>query len=99
MTILLTRDRTAVAERLIDGWFYGGDPLESFEQFLSKSIDLKYQREVGSEADKKAFSERQGGHLEKYVDVVAEFLSTDRKDWPPCQARIAQLEADLFGQG
>jgi hypothetical protein len=42
------------------------------------------------------YSERYGAHLEKYVGIVGEFLRTDRKDWPPYQARIAEAEADLF---
>ncbi len=42
------------------------------------------------------YSERYGAHLEKYVGIVGEFLRTDRKDWPPYQARIAEAEADLL---
>ena len=44
----------------------------------------------------KAYSEKHGAHLQKYAETVAEFLRTDREDWTPYQARITQLEADLF---
>ena len=44
----------------------------------------------------KRYSERYGAHLEKYVSIVGDFLRGDRKDWPPYQARIAAVEADLF---
>jgi hypothetical protein len=44
----------------------------------------------------RAFSEKHGAHLDGYCGVVAEFLQTDRKDWRPFQARIAEAEAALF---
>jgi hypothetical protein len=44
----------------------------------------------------KAFSETYGTHLEKYAHLVGEFLSTDRKHWVECQARITELESELF---
>jgi hypothetical protein len=42
------------------------------------------------------FSAKHGAHLEKYAEVVREFLATDRRQWAPYQARITALEAALF---
>ena len=39
-TQLLTRTSIELAERLIDRCFYGEEPLESVDRFLSESIDL-----------------------------------------------------------
>jgi hypothetical protein len=46
----------------------------------------------------KAFSETYGAHLESYARVVGEFLTTDRKRWMEYQARITELEAELFAR-
>jgi hypothetical protein len=62
------------------------DPPESFPPAFLKDTIQNVRR----------YSERYGAHLEKYAGIVGEFLRTDRKDWPPYQARIAAAEADLF---
>jgi hypothetical protein len=46
----------------------------------------------------KKYSKKYGAHLEKYVEILGEFLRTDRKNWEPYQARIAAAEADLLKQ-
>jgi len=35
------------------------------------------------------------GFLQQYVDILGEFLETDRKSWEPYQARITAAQAGL----
>jgi hypothetical protein len=61
---------------------------------LPASFPVAFLRETVENV--RRFSERHGVHLERYAEVVREFLVTDRKDWAPYQARITAFEADLF---
>ncbi|MBW2991129.1 hypothetical protein KY348_05505 [Candidatus Woesearchaeota archaeon] len=49
-------------------------------------------------ANIKKYSETYSTHLESYVDIVSDFLKTDRTDWESCQEKIRELEAKLFKQ-
>jgi hypothetical protein len=68
-TGLLTRERIASAERLIDRWFHGEAGLESVEAFLSETIDLKYQREVTDDQDKSIRTE-QNQFVQLLLDLI-----------------------------
>lgn len=37
-------------------------------------------------------------HLDRYVDIVREFLANNRTDWPDYQQRITQLEFELLNR-
>ena len=53
VTDLLSRNKVELAEKLIDSWFYGEEKLDSIENFLSESIDLKYQKDEKDEEARK----------------------------------------------
>ena len=58
ITKLFERRTIEFAETLIDKWFYGEKELESVEEFLSDSIDLKYQCAVKDEEARKIRTEQ-----------------------------------------
>ena len=63
------------------------DRPETFPPFLKETIQ-----------NVRRYSEKYGAHLQKYAEIVGEFLRTDRKDWEPYQARINEAEAQLLAQ-
>jgi hypothetical protein len=71
ITELLKRNKVEFAEKLIDRWFYGEEKIESIEQFLSESIELKYQRDVKSEEERMIRTEQNQfiQFLLKYIDA------------------------------
>jgi hypothetical protein len=82
-TALLARPTVERSEKLIDQWFYGEVRTESFQQFLSESIDLTYQREVENDDDRRVRTEQ---------NQFVQFL-LDRIDTHPLAVRGGEASA------
>ncbi len=73
---------------------------------IGSSFGTKKQIDAGTEyppaylketiKNVKQYSKIYGDHLEKYVEIVARFLKTDRQDWNSYQAEINILEKVLL---